>query len=1068
MSSRFVQSLSRTLFAGLLAVAIACAQSLNTGTFLGGVSDASGASVPGAVVRITSESTSFTKEANTDGEGNYQILQVPAGTYRFEFEKQGFQRQVAAHVEISAGQSLRVNGTLAVGSVNETVQVEAKVAQVDTASANVSATVYGSQVQELALTTRSFTQLVTLQPGVASNQAQQPGFGSNTSVPFSFNGGTQGSNNWLLDGGRNEDTYNGNNLTMVNLDAIAEVRMERNAYSAEFGRNAGAQINVITKSGTNSVHGTAFEFFRNDHLDARNFFAAKKPTNRYNNFGWTLGGPVKKNKLFFFLSNEYRRIRQSTGTRTSIVPSEAQLQGNFAGGRTITDPLTGQPFAGNQIPAGRLDPNAVSLIRNWYAPPTAGFQSGALNYTSSEPDGTRYRSALGRLDYNRSEKLTFFGRYNIDSTRLDSPYGLFQSNTMPISAPSLQAHIMYTANTSANWTISPTLLNQTTLSWYHGSMAIVTLPIAARAKASDFNVPRYFDTATDSGGLIPSISMSQSYAGISVAWPQNISHYTFELIDNVNYIRGRHIIKFGGTLSRDNKTQDSSNVNNNGTFAFNGGVTGDALADLLLGRAFSYTETSDHKSGSAIFTDLGLYAQDQFRATNRLSLTVGLRWEYFQPEHANDGLATYFDPNRFDPTKASQVLPNGEIVLGTQNFGNGVVVACDQTNPFGCAITNTTHNVFDPRVGFSYQLTKDGRTVLRGGYGIFHDRWPQYISSTRNNYPINQNISIYNTLFSNPAQGTRRIFPGGFTSENSPWRVPSLQKWSVDVQRQLPGDFVLQAGYVGSSGAHIIRTIDQNQPRANVAIANGSISPNALRPYPGFAAITSYQTTASSIYHSLQASGVRRFAGGISVQASYTWSKSIDTSASPFDIYSPYSTLRGLSNFDRRHMFIASYIWEIPFGKSLTGWQKKALAGWQISGISSFQTGNPFTVGISPDRAGTGAGGQRADVVGALSTPKLLGQWFSTSTFALPALGTFGDEGRNVITGPGINDWDVSFSKRTAISEAITLQFRAEFFNLFNHPQWSGVGATLGSGTFGQVTSARDPRIGQLGLRLLW
>jgi outer membrane receptor protein involved in Fe transport len=1055
---------------GVLFCAGLAAQSLNTGTILGNVTDASGATVPGVTIRLVSESTAFQREATTDAEGNYQILQIPAGTYRIEFEKMGFQRSVDNRgIALSAGQSLRINGNLKVGSLTESVQVDAKVAQVDTATANVSATVYGTQVQELALTTRSFTQLVTLQPGVASNQAQQPGFGSNTSVPFSFNGGQQSSNNWLLDGGRNQDTYNGNNLTMVNLDAIAEVRMERNAYSAEFGRNSGAQINVITKSGTNALHGTAFEFFRNDHLDARNFFAAQKPTNRYNNFGWTLGGPIKKNKLFFFLSNEYRRIRQSTGTRTAIVPTDAQLQGNFTGGRTIIDPNTGQPFPNNQIPANRIDPNALSLIRNWYARPVPGFQSGALNYTSSEPDGTRYRSALGRVDYNRSEKLTFFGRYNIDSTRLDSPYGLFQSNTMPISAPSQQAHIMYTANASANWTISPTLLNQTTFSWYHGSMAIVTLPVASRAKAADFNVPRYFNTITDSAGLIPSISMSQGYAGIAVAWPQNISHYTFEFIDNLSYIRGRHTFKFGGVISRDNKTQNSSNINNNGTFAFNGGVTGDSLADLLLGRAFSYTETSDHKMGSAIFTDTGLYAQDQFRATDRLSVTLGIRWEYFQPEHANDGLATYFDPKRFDPTKAPTVLPaNGEIVLGTQNFGNGVVVACDGSNPFGCAITNSSHNVFDPRVGFSYQLTRDGKTVLRSGYGIFHDRWAQYISSTRNNYPINQNISIYNTSFSNPAQGTRRIFPGNFTSENSPWRVPSLQKWSLDLQRQLPGDLVLQAGYVGSKGSHLIRTIDQNQPVANVGIANGSISPNALRPYLGFASITSYQTTANSVYHSLQASAVRRFGAGLSVQASYTWSKSIDDAASPFDIYSSYRALRGLSGFDRRHMFVASYVWEIPFGQKLSGWQKKVLAGWQISGISSFQTGNPFTVGISPDRAGTGGGGQRADVVGPLSTPKQLSQWFSTSAFALPALGTFGNEGRNAIAGPGINDWDVSFSKRTAIKESITLQFRAEFFNLFNHPQWSGVGATFGSATFGQITSARDPRIGQLGLRLLF
>jgi len=284
-----------------LVVGSAYGQTLNTGTFFGIVKDASGATVPDTSVRIAREGTLFQRDTSTDGEGNYRLLEIPSGEYRLEFEKSGFRRVVRTAILLSAGQSLRVDVEMPVGSVNETVQVEAKVAQVDTNSANVGATVFGTQVQELALTTRSFTQLVTLQPGVNSNQAQQPGFGSNTSVPFSFNGGQTSSNNWLLDGGRNIDTYNGNNLTMVNLDAIAEVRIERNAYSSEYGRNSGAQVNVITRSGTNALHGTLFEFFRNDHLDARNFFAAAKPKNRYNNFGGTVGGPIKKDRLFFFI-----------------------------------------------------------------------------------------------------------------------------------------------------------------------------------------------------------------------------------------------------------------------------------------------------------------------------------------------------------------------------------------------------------------------------------------------------------------------------------------------------------------------------------------------------------------------------------------------------------------------------------------------------------------------------------------------------------------------------------------------------------------------------------------------
>jgi len=339
---------------------------------------------------------------------------------------------VRPDVDLNAGQSLRIDTSLTVGTVAESVEVDSKVAQVDTATANVGSTIFGTQVQELALNTRSFTQLMTLQPGVNSAQAQQPGFGSNTSVPFSFNGGQTSSNNWTLDGGRNIDTYNGNNLSMVNLDAIAEVRIERNAYSAEYGRNSGGQVNVVTKSGTNEFHGTLFEFFRNDKLDARNFFAASRPKNRYNNFGGTVGGPIVKNKPFFFLSNEYRRIYQNTGVRTSIVPTDAQIAGNFAGGRTITDPTTGRPYPGNVIPSQQIDPNAVALIQTYYARPTPGFSQGNLNYTSSEPDGTKFRAALARVDYNISPNLQLFARYNIDSTRLLSPYGLFSTNPMPL------------------------------------------------------------------------------------------------------------------------------------------------------------------------------------------------------------------------------------------------------------------------------------------------------------------------------------------------------------------------------------------------------------------------------------------------------------------------------------------------------------------------------------------------------------------------------------------------------------------------------------------------------------
>lgn len=1066
---RTTKALACLLASALFSLPLA-AQTMNTGTFLGAVRDQSGAAVPSAQVRIERVNPPMVRAVETNAEGDYTAQQIPVGEYRITFEKTGFQRSVKTGIQISAGQSLRVDEVLNVGAVTETVEVDAKVAQVDTATANVGSTVYGDQVRELALNTRSFSQLMTLQPGVSSSQAQQPGFGSNTSVPFSFNGGQTSANNWTLDGSRNLDPYNGNNMSMVNLDAIAEVRIERNAYVAEYGRNSGAQVNVITKSGTNEWHGTAFEFFRNDKLDARNFFAKARPKNRYNNFGWTLGGPIKRDKLFFFASNEYRRIWQNTSTRTSIVPTAANLQGDFSAiGRTVRDPLTGVAFPNNQIPVSRLDPNSLLLVKTYYAQPTPGYQVGALNFTSSAPDGTEFKSGLLRLDAVISPRLTMFLRYSQDGTRLFSPYGLFAGNAMANVAGSEQSHIPKTANFTMNWIPSASVVNTLTVAQYHLSMAISQDSTVARSRAAGLNIPRVFDTQTASGGYIPAISMSQGYAGIDIRWPQNLSGYTFEVIDNVSIIKGRHNFKFGGSLMRENKSQNNSNPNNNGSFSFNAAKTGDALADFLMGKAFSYSENSNHVWGAAYYTNYAFYAQDQWRPTSRLSLNYGVRWEFFQPEREQNDTLSFFAPWLFDPTRAAQVQSNGQIVSGTENFDNGVVLAGASNNPYGRAIFNTTWNTFAPRGGFSYLLSQDGNTVVRGGFGMFHDRWSQYVSGTRTNWPLNQNASIYNTEVSNPAGGERRLFPIGMTSFSSPWNIPYMMKWSLGIQHQFAGGIMVDTSYVGSRGINLIRTRDINQIQSSVDVAAGRVSANALRPYLGLAGINTYQTDAQSVYHSLQVAASRRFSRGFSVQASYTLAKTIDNAVTP--TYNSWDSRldRAVSGFDRRHVFVASYVYELPFFASTTGVARRILHGWQLSGITRMESGLPLTVSVPGDRAGIGGGSQRPNQIAMdVDTPHTLQRWFDPSAFATPALGTFGNTGRNILRGPGFQNWDVSVSKWFGITEAVRMQFRGEFFNIWNHTQWAGVSTSLSASTVGQVTSARDPRITQLGLRLVF
>jgi outer membrane receptor protein involved in Fe transport len=1056
------------LFAALILIFTfsATAQTFNNGTIIGTVTDPSGAAVPDAIVRVTRDNPPLRRETRTDTAGNFRIPLVPPGDYQMEFEKAGFQKVQIAAVNLSAAQQLRVDAQLPVGTVGETMKVEASSAQVDTASANIGSTIYGKQVQELALNTRSFTQLMTLQPGVSSTQAQQPGFGSNTSVPFSFNGGQRSANNWTLDGGRNIDPFNGNNLAMVNLDAIAEVRIERNAYSSEYGRNGGAQLNVVTKSGTNDFHGTLFEFFRNDKLDARNFFSTERPKNRYNNFGGTLGGPIKKDKLFFFVSHEYRRIWQSTGTRTSIVPTDAQINGDFSGTRDIIDPLTGEQFPDNRIPADRLDRNAQALLRTYYQRPN--FQQGALNFSSSEPDGTNYRSALGRLDWKVKDTFTLFARYNIDSTRLISPYGLFSDNPMPYVTDSEQSHIIRGANVSATWVINSNMVNQITGALYGQSLAISTSPNASRSRDPEFQVPSVFNSQTVSAGFIPAINMSQGYAEIEITWPQYITGYSVELIDNFSWTRGRHTIKFGGSIDKENKASNPSTPNNNGTFTFNGQTTGDALADLLIGSAFQYTENSDFVFGTTRWENWALYVQDQWRATNRLTLDFGIRYEIYEPEKADDGLLSYFDPARFDPTKAPDVMPgNGQIVTGTQNYGNGIVVVGSPGAPFGKAAINSVYNTIAPRGGFALALDKENDTVIRGGFGIFHDRWSQLVANSRNNFPFNQNASIFDTSFSNPGQGERRFFPIGISNNASPWNIPYYMKWSLGIQRALPGQILLDSNYVGSRGIALVRSRDINQPRASADVAAGRRNVNAARPYLGFAAISTNETSGQSNYHSLQLSASRRFVRGLALQASYTFSRSIDNVTTPRNSYADSRMERALSDFDRTHVLVLSYVYEFPQFRGSSGLLKHLLGGWQISGISRFESGTPSSITIPGDMAGVGTSGQRPNVTGPIKLEKTQLRWFSGS-FSLPAQGTFGSLGRNVVRGPGINNWDVSFSKRMAIRENISLQFRAEFFNLFNHTQWNEVSASLGSANFGQVTSARDPRITQLGLRLIF
>jgi hypothetical protein len=1047
----------------LLAPANAPAQAANAGEILGIVKDPSGASIPGVTVTLVHESSGWRRVTQTNSGGNYHLLDIPSGVYSVLFEKTGFRSFSRTHVALSAGESLTVDASLPLGSVHQSVTIRGGVTRVNTATANLGNTVFSTQVDNIPLVSRSFTQLMELEPGVNSDMPQAPGFGSNTLVSFSFNGVGESSNNYLVDGGRDIEPYNGNNLTIVSLDAVSEISIQNNDYSTQYGHDAGAISNVITKTGTNQIHGSLFEYFQNNAMDARNFFATSTPEDRYNDFGGSVV-PIKKNKAFLFLSYEGRRIIESTGTRTAIVPTTAQINGNFSGLAPITDPATGLPFPNNQVPPSMLNSNSQLLLENYYAKPTPGFHQGALNFTASNPDGTTFDEYLGRFDYDFSPKLSFAAHDIYDNTLLTSPFGLFTSNPMPNVDASTEREPIYSLNASLTWTPSPNFVNVLTTAYFHNTMGISTSPLGSRSRVSALDIPHIFNSHTDDSSLIPGINQAQDYAGIDFLWPENIYSWSYELLDNSNLIKGKHLIKFGGEVDDENKTQDNAGANNNGTFSFTGQYTGNALADMLVGDAFEYTESSTHIKAPLNWMDPSLYVQDQFHATERLTISPGLRWEYFPPETCAIGDCSIFLPSLRNPSKAATVLPNGQIVPGTENFGNGIAVT-GVNDPYGRKATNSVLDTFQPRFGFAYVLTKDDKTVLRGGYGIYNDRWSQWVLNTYGNYPMDQSASIFNTNVSRPAVGVSEIFPAGVYSEASPWNIAAIQKWSLGVQRQLPKGVLFEADYVGTRGTDLIEATDQNQPHPDVAVAQGLRSANADVPYLGDSTIYSYYTNADSLYNALQVSVVRQWASGLSFQLSYTYSKSMDDDTTPIDSYAPLTAMYADSTWDRTHILVFNYVYALPFFRNSTGWRGEALGGWQVSGITTFQSGEPWTIYLPGDSAGIGITGQLPNLVEPIHRiGTMMAEWFNTSAFAVPALGTFGNAGRSLVRGPGENNWDIEVGKQWRFGESRTLVFDGEFFNAFNHTQWSGLDTTVGDPAFGQVTSALQPRIIQLGL----
>jgi hypothetical protein len=1039
-----------------------------TGTIAGTVLDPSGAAIVGAKVTATNINTGLKREATTASDGGYVFPLVPVGVYSVTVEAQGFRRLEQRGIEVRADQSSSVPVNLEVGSSSQSVTVEANADMVETRSGGLRGVVTRQAIIEMPLNGRNAATLVLLSTGTADLTAgnargsgdTQQGSTYPGAQSISVNGARADTVNYNMDGGSNQDHYTNVNNPFPNPDAVEEFSVQTNSFSAEYGRGSGAVVNVVTKSGTNGLHGTAFEFLRNGDLNARNFFASSHDLLKRNQFGGSLGGPIKKDKLFFFGTYQGTRLRNVSLGNSATVFTTAQRNGDFSTTtRQLKNPFTGDPFPGNQIPTSLFVPAALKLLP--YVP-VATDPSGIIRYDL--PQRQNENQFMGRGDYNLT-KHRIYGRYFYSHyTQAVNPAG---QNL--ISARSGLDFLDQNASVSDTYTISPHLFNSALFAYnrYHTSV-ISSAPFSA----ADLGIPI---AVTNPSELVVSVS---SYWSIGTGHQGKFDRLDYTFSDSLHWIKGAHDVAFGGDFVRMHVDLDNL-YRNNGQFTFNStNYSGFQMADFLLG----YTQRFIQGGGeySARRGNLGsAFVQDTYRVKRNFVVNLGLRWDPFVPYTDTLGRTECFLPGQ----KSSR-FPNAPV---------GYNFAGDAGCPGGGF--KTSWSLFAPRLGTTYTI--NDHTTVRGGFGIFYQ--PPFVEQFNNmvdSAPFSPQFQLFGVPFMNPYQGITNPFPAAFGPRNPPsnstfdnplslavsfqpdWSPSYTMNWNFTVEHQISKDMLVRAGYVGTKGTHLPYNIDVNAPLASPA-ATGS-NEQARRPYQQFAQITQDQSGGNSIYSGLQLAFEKRFTHGVRMAAHYTWAKSIDavsysTDLDGINVINPYNVraYRGLSDYNVPQRFVLNYFWQLPGPKQ--GWQHFVLGGWETAGIWSAQSGFPLNITSGGDYSfsNPAVSNDQAQVIGTPSYTsgsrgQRILQWFNKSAFTTPASNSFGNSGRNILVGPGTFNVDFAVHKIFPIRERIRLQYRAELFNLFNTPLLNNPNTNATSTNFARITTARSPRIIQMALKFVF
>jgi hypothetical protein len=1065
------------------------------GRISGSVTDPSGASVPNATIKITNMDTQASRVMLTDANGFYAVTNLPIGNYRVEANKEGFKSQSQLGQNLVADGRLSVNFALDVGNLTQSVEIQSVAQeQVNTVSGEVSRVIDSHQVENLTMNGRNYTQLMTMIPGAVVTNPDQ--FSVTTSLASNnqtINGNRADSNNLTVDGAYN--SVAGSNTSLVNNvspDFIEEVKLQTSNFSAEYGRFSGPAFNIITKSGTNQIHGGLFEFFRNDMLDARNFFAAQKTELRFNNFGYDIGGPIKKDKLFFFAGEEWKRLRQQQNPMRFTVPSSALLSGDFSSQPTIFFPGTKNPIPNNNISSlmtqdGKAIANIYKLISS---------QSGASfvdrpianNLTLFPSNPLNYREDILRVDYAITEKHSMYFRWLQDSNELLDPFGTFSRTGILNTTPTNRNRPGESFLLSETWILSPTVINEAHANATWVSQHILPAGTTWQRSTYGFQFPQLYPGGWFPDG-IPAATIT-NYAGFQGPNFALMSPSTdIGVSDTISIQRGFHSLKAGFLLVRDRVDQNGrSFYTGDLTFNANGNIntTGNALADALMGNFRTYTEASADPVGFFRFTQPMAFVQDSWKVNHKLSLELGIRYEYLQPMYTQGNNMVNFDQSRFNPAQAVTMTTSGTVVPGSGNPYNGLVRAGGgvPSNQEGRVPGSTSlffqsipggaprglydsANTFAPRLGFAYAL--NGKTVIRGGFGMFYNRPEGNLTFSQLNLPpILQITEFDNGNLSNPAGGVAaNTLPIGTISAINPKLKPAyLEQFSFGIQRELPKAIFLETTYVGGLGRHLLREPNINFPNLAAVEANPTYSTNYFVPYPGYTILQQYQSDSTSNYHALEVFLSKR-AGSVLFTTSYTWSKSLGDSSAQGDNSENYQNRHynyGPTSFDRRHVFVSTFTWSLPQLRDAMPVVRGVAGGWAISGVIRLQSG-PYATVIGSTSTGT----RRADYVGGdvyPSSGQNVNNWLNKSAFLTAPAGRYGNLGVDTVVGPGLQSYDMSLAKHFPIKERFNLRVQADFFNAFNVANFSGLGVTITNTSFGTLSSAYPPRQIQLALKL--